>query len=66
MAMETVIHNDNVDWPGLFGLMENAIYGGRIDKANDMNILRAYMRKIFNDNSLQKGKIWPEQVAPKT
>lgn len=46
--------------------MENAIYGGRIDKQSDMNILRAYMRKIFNEAGLTKPKIWPELDAPKT
>ena len=66
LAMETVIHNGTVDWPGLFGLMENAIYGGRIDKAQDMKILRAYMRKIFNENALTKGSIWPMIDAPKS
>lgn len=31
-----------------------------------MKILRAYMRKIFNENSLQKGSIWPDLEAPKS
>lgn len=37
-----------VDWSGLFGLFENAIYGGRIDKPTDIEILKAYLRKMFS------------------
>lgn len=66
LAIESIINQSTVDWPGLYGLMENAIYGGRIDKQSDMNILKAYMRKIFNENCLTKAKIWPDIEAPKT
>lgn len=66
LAIETIINQNVVDWPGLFGLMENAIYGGRIDKQSDMNILKSYMRKIFNESNLTKAKIWHDLDAPKT
>lgn len=44
--------NDNQgrgpSWQKVFGLFENAIYGGRVDNEFDMRVLRAYMDEIFN------------------
>jgi dynein heavy chain 2 len=33
-----------LDWEVVHGLMEDAIYGGRIDNAYDVRVLRAYLR----------------------
>lgn len=33
-----------MDWEAIHGLMEDAIYGGRIDNAYDLRVLRAYLR----------------------
>jgi hypothetical protein len=33
-----------MDWEAIHGLMEDAIYGGRIDNAFDLRVLRAYLR----------------------
>lgn len=33
-----------LDWEVVNGLMEDAIYGGRIDNAYDIRVLRAYLR----------------------
>jgi dynein heavy chain 2 len=38
-----------IDYETIYGLMEDAIYGGRIDNAVDMRILRAYLQLFFND-----------------
>lgn len=35
-----------MDWEAIHGLMEDAIYGGRIDNAYDLRVLRAYLRYI--------------------
>ncbi len=36
-----------VDWEAVYGLMEDAIYGGRIDNVHDMRVLRAYLESFF-------------------
>lgn len=36
------------NWPALYGLFENAIYGGRIDEAFDLRVLRSYLEKYFS------------------
>ncbi len=42
----------DVQWDFVYGLMENAIYGGRVDNLFDMRILVAYLRKIFSSETL--------------
>ncbi len=37
-----------VDWDFVHGLYENAIYGGRVDDAHDILILRSYLASSFN------------------
>ena len=36
--------NAVMDWEAIHGLMEDAIYGGRIDNYYDLRVLRAYLR----------------------
>ncbi len=36
-----------MDWEAIHGLMEDAIYGGRVDNAYDLRVLRAYLRLVF-------------------
>jgi len=33
-----------MDWETIHGLMEDAIFGGRIDNAFDLRVLRSYLR----------------------
>lgn len=46
----------NIQWATLYGLFENAIYGGRIDNEFDMRVLRAYLELYFNNEILFNGK----------
>nr|CAG4710000.1 unnamed protein product [Naegleria fowleri] len=46
------IQNENPEWNTIFGLLENAIYGGRIDNKYDAKILNVYLSKFFNPNIL--------------
>ncbi|KAJ3130163.1 Cytoplasmic dynein 2 heavy chain 1 [Nowakowskiella sp. JEL0407] len=39
-----------VSWSVLHGLIENAIYGGRLDDSNDVQKLRVSLSQIFNDD----------------
>ena len=34
----------SINWEAVHGLMEDAIYGGRIDNAFDLRVLRSYLR----------------------
>ena len=40
-------------WQKIYGILENAIYGGRIDNDFDLRVLRAYMGNIFTDQTLK-------------
>ncbi|KAH8054009.1 dynein light chain binding protein [Aureococcus anophagefferens] len=39
-----------LDLDVVHGLMEDAIYGGRVDNPYDARVLKAYLRKIFNQD----------------
>jgi dynein heavy chain 2 len=65
MVLETVMTDHKiVDWPGLYGLFENAIYGGRIDRLVDLDVLRAYLETTFNEKNLKSGHMRVGPIAP--
>lgn len=35
-------------WTFMLGLLENAVYGGRVDNDYDMMVLRSFLRQFFN------------------
>eukprot|EP00727_Mastigamoeba_balamuthi_P008592 m51a1_g4355 putative cytoplasmic dynein 2 heavy chain 1 (4311) ;mRNA; f:228679-242475 len=41
-----------IDWTTVHGLLENAVYGGRVDNVFDGNILRTYLRQYFSADLL--------------
>lgn len=41
------------EWPKIYGLLENAIYGGRVDNDFDTRVLKTYMREIFKEACLK-------------
>ena len=43
----------NVAWQKVYGILENAIYGGRVDNEYDMRVLRSYMAEIFKNETLK-------------
>ena len=45
-----------VSWQFMHGLMENAIYGGRVDNIYDMRVLQSYLVQLF-DNKLLTGEV---------
>jgi dynein heavy chain 2 len=45
-----------INWQTLYGLFENAIYGGRIDEYFDLKVLRAYLEHYFSEELLN-GKV---------
>ena len=50
-------------WQKVYGILENAIYGGRIDNEFDLRVLRAYIEQMFNDTVL-KGQTPMSQIMP--
>jgi len=46
----------NVQWSFMHGLMENAIYGGRVDNTFDMRVLSAYLRQYFDSGLLSDSR----------
>jgi len=40
----------------MHGLMENAIYGGRVDNTYDMRVLQSYLLQLF-DTKLLTGEV---------
>jgi dynein heavy chain 2 len=45
--MTSGIQKGDMDWDTIYGLMEDAIYGGRIDNPYDMRVLRSYLSLFF-------------------
>lgn len=43
----------NISWQKIYGILENAIYGGRVDNEYDMRVLRSYMVEVFKDATLK-------------
>lgn len=41
------------EWQKIYGLLENAIYGGRVDNDFDTRVLKTYMRETFKEASLR-------------
>ncbi|KXZ45909.1 DHC7 protein [Gonium pectorale] len=48
-------------WPLLLGLLDDAIYGGRLDNPFDMQVLQTFMRRLFNSETIGAagGKVRP-------
>eukprot|EP01116_Phalansterium_solitarium_P024805 TRINITY_DN91_c0_g1_i4.p1 TRINITY_DN91_c0_g1~~TRINITY_DN91_c0_g1_i4.p1 ORF type:complete len:4085 (+),score=2013.94 TRINITY_DN91_c0_g1_i4:171-12425(+) len=40
------------DWNVVHGLLENAIYGGRVDNEYDVRVLRSYLELFFSNDTL--------------
>uniref|UniRef100_A0A8C7DMK0 Dynein cytoplasmic 2 heavy chain 1 n=1 Tax=Oncorhynchus kisutch TaxID=8019 RepID=A0A8C7DMK0_ONCKI len=60
-------------WEFVHGLLENAIYGGRIDNPCDLKILRSYLEQFFSSRLLsasanhnqrsKRGHTFPSQIS---
>lgn len=47
-AVDRLCGGSKVHWDFMHGLMENAIYGGRVDNNFDMRVLTSYLKKYFD------------------
>ena len=52
-----------MDWETIHGLMEDAIYGGRVDNIYDLRVLRAYLRMFFKDRLVSDSSGGTEVIA---
>ena len=50
----------------MHGLMENAIYGGRVDNTFDMRVLISYLEQCFNDTAITGQAVTPTRTGKKT
>ncbi|KAI9102585.1 dynein heavy chain and region D6 of dynein motor-domain-containing protein [Phlyctochytrium arcticum] len=57
--------NKGPQWETLQGLLENAIYGGRIDDNTDSCKLQTYLRQLFNDDIFTIGGRAPNRKVAK-
>ena len=50
--MVTQEDQTSIDWETVIGLMENAIYGGRVDNGYDFQVLQTYLKQYMNSDVL--------------
>ncbi|MXQ96699.1 hypothetical protein E5288_WYG013272 [Bos mutus] len=59
----------DVQWEFVHGLLENAIYGGRIDNYFDLRVLRSYLKQFFNSSIIDvlskrnKKSVFPYSIS---
>ena len=55
----------SIDWTIVHGLLENAVYGGRVDNPFDFKVLQLYLRQYFNAEQLSTNAGARRQLAAK-
>lgn len=64
-----IIGTKDVQWEFVHGLLENAIYGGRIDNYFDLRVLQSYLKQFFNSsiidvlNQRNKKSVFPYSLS---
>lgn len=64
-----IIGSKDVQWEFVHGLLENAIYGGRIDNYFDLRVLRSYLKQFFNSSIIDvlsernKKSVFPYSIS---
>jgi dynein heavy chain 2 len=64
--LEQVLEKAPVQWSTLRGLLENAVYGGRIDNFFDIKVLQAYLKKYFSEETFNSGALASNIRLPST
>ncbi|TPX45912.1 hypothetical protein SeLEV6574_g03556 [Synchytrium endobioticum] len=52
-------------WKTIHGLLEQAVYGGRVDNTDDGRRLRVFLESIFNDENFKVGNRGPSRQLAK-
>ena len=58
-VVDMIMQRDNTKedmWPAIHGLIENALYGGRVANVFDMRVIRAYLSEFFCEDRLEGRK----------
>jgi len=55
-----------MEWELFHGMLENALYGGRISNPNDLRVMKAYQRQFFNDHMVSTGQLTTAATLPKS
>lgn len=64
-----IVGTKDVQWEFVHGLLENAVYGGRIDNYFDLRVLQSYLKQFFNSsvtdvlNEMNKKSIFPYSLS---
>ena len=62
--LETLIGGGTPQWVTLRGLLENAVYGGRVDNEFDIMVLRTYLGQLFSAETFTRREIWSGVSVP--
>jgi dynein heavy chain 2 len=62
--METLVTGGTSQWVTLRGLLENAVYGGRVDNEFDIKVLRTYLGQLFSAETFTRREIWSGVSIP--
>uniref|UniRef100_A0A4W3JMF3 Cytoplasmic dynein 2 heavy chain 1 n=1 Tax=Callorhinchus milii TaxID=7868 RepID=A0A4W3JMF3_CALMI len=54
----------DIQWEFVRGLLENAIYGGRIDNIFDLRVLNSYLEQFFNPKTIGGSQFRSKALAP--
>jgi dynein heavy chain 2, cytosolic len=54
-----VSKSSQIDFLSIRGLLENAIYGGRVDDPVDFSVLQTFLQKYFSEDALECSKYVP-------
>nr|CAB3240329.1 cytoplasmic dynein 2 heavy chain 1-like [Phallusia mammillata] len=62
--LDRLCTGQEIQWDFMHGLMENAIYGGRVDNTFDMRVLSAYLRQYFQSSVLSGSRSRGKSLVP--
>eukprot|EP01105_Mastigella_eilhardi_P023120 TRINITY_DN578_c0_g1_i21.p1 TRINITY_DN578_c0_g1~~TRINITY_DN578_c0_g1_i21.p1 ORF type:complete len:3400 (+),score=883.23 TRINITY_DN578_c0_g1_i21:3362-13561(+) len=63
--IDKIHSSQTIDWTTVHGLLENAVYGGRVDNTFDFQVLQQYLRTYFNSDVLNTVSSTKRPLAPK-
>ena len=55
-----------ISWEFIHGLLELAIYGGRVDNAFDSRVLMSYLKQFFNSEVISEQNRGSKKLGPMT
>jgi len=56
----------NISWEFIHGLLELAIYGGRVDNPFDSRVLMSYLKQVFNSEVIGEQNRGSKKLGPMT